>query len=101
MLLGGWADRPPGGSMAIANARRALIRHGLILFLLGLLTGFLVPALRNPRGGLAAHIEGVMNGMFLIGVGLSWAEIRLPSRAEVAAYRMVLLGTYLNWFATL
>ena len=32
-----------------------LLWHGLYLFLLGLLSGFAVPALRNPRMGLSAQ----------------------------------------------
>ena len=86
--------------MVITDARRRLIRHGLVLFLLGLLTGLAIPAFRNPRAGLAAHLEGLMNGMFLIGLGLAWKELRLPSRAELAAYGLALYGTYANWVAT-
>jgi len=43
-----------------------LVRHGMILFSLGLLTGFLIPVMRNPRMGLASHLEAIMNAMFLI-----------------------------------
>jgi membrane associated rhomboid family serine protease len=43
----------------------------LLLFLLGLVTGFIVPVMANPRAGLAAHLEGVINGMFLVVVGLT------------------------------
>jgi hydroxylaminobenzene mutase len=42
-----------------------LFKLGLTLFVIGLLTGFAIPALKNPRMGLTSHLEGVLNGMFL------------------------------------
>ena len=83
-----------------AVARR-LIWHGILLFLLGLLTGALVGALKNPRMGISAHLEGVMNGTFLAVLGLAWQYLRLSSGLEAAAYWLALYGTYVNWAATL
>lgn len=40
----------------------ALLQAGVALFLAGLLVGLAVPAMANPRMGLASHLEGVMNG---------------------------------------
>lgn len=81
--------------------KRNLLRHGLVLFLLGLITGLLIPQLRNPRMGVSAHLEGVLNGMFLAIIGLGWEELRLGERARKIAYALVLGGTYANWLATL
>ena len=53
-----------------------LLRLGVLLFLLGLLTGFAIPALANPRMGLTSHLEGLMNGMFL-SLGLLWPRLAL------------------------
>jgi hypothetical protein len=47
-----------------------LLQFGVLLFLLGLLSGFVTPALANPRMGLSSHLEGVMNGTFLVILGL-------------------------------
>ena len=80
--------------------RRRLVRHGLLLFLLGLITGFVVPFMSNPRAGLAGHLEGVMNGMFLVIVGLAWSELSLPNRTGRAVSWLLLFGTYANWAAT-
>jgi len=82
------------------DSKRQLILHGMFLFVLGLLTGFVEPQFTNPRMGLAAHLEGVMNGIFLIALGAAWAEVRLPPRVKVAAYWGVLYGTYANWAVT-
>ena len=81
-------------------SNRQLMWHGMFLFLLGLVTGFLEQRFTNIRMGLAAHLEGVMNGAFLIALGAIWNEVRLPRPARVAAYLMALYGTYGNWLTT-
>jgi hydroxylaminobenzene mutase len=43
--------------------------HGMFLFLLGLVTGMLETRFTNMRMGLSAHLEGVMNGIFLVVLG--------------------------------
>src|ERR1043166_7555434 len=50
--------------------------------------------------GLAAHLEGVMNGTFLIALGAVWMEVRLTTRLKAAAYWTALYGAYINWVAT-
>lgn len=79
---------------------RRLLRLGLLLFLLGLVTGFVIPAMANPRAGLAAHLEGLMNGLFLVVVGLAWEHLQLPERVGQAVSWLLLVGTYANWVAT-
>ena len=82
--------------------QRKLIAAGAILFLLGLLTGFVIPGFVNPRMGLASHLEGVMNGTFLIALGAAWSYILLSSLLETIAFWLILYGTYANWlFITL
>jgi (hydroxyamino)benzene mutase len=68
------------------TANRRLMWHGMFLFLLGLLTGFAEQHFANMRMGLAAHLEGVMNGTFLVALGAIWTEVRLPQPAKVGAY---------------
>ena len=77
-----------------------LIRYGILLFLLGLITGFIIPAMQNPRMGLSSHLEGVQNGMLLVLFGIIWPKLRLSKRALVAGYFLVLFGTYTNWITT-
>ncbi|QIG95692.1 MULTISPECIES: hypothetical protein [unclassified Bradyrhizobium] len=80
--------------------RRRLLFHGMALFLIGLVTGLLEQHFSNVRMALAAHLEGVMNGTFLLAVGAIWSEVRLPSRASAIAYWALLCGTYGNWAVT-
>jgi hydroxylaminobenzene mutase len=72
----------------------------MFLFLLGLLTGFVETQLANPRMGLAAHLEGLMNGALLVVLGAIWAEVRLSASVKTTAFWMALYGAYANWFTT-
>jgi hydroxylaminobenzene mutase len=80
--------------------KRRLIWHGMLLFLVGLLTGFAEQKFVNPRMGLAAHLEGVMNGTFLVAVGAVWAEVRLSPGLKAATFWITLYGAYVNWLTT-
>lgn len=84
----------------MGDSKRRLLWHGMFLFLLGLFTGFVEPQFINPRMGLAAHLEGVMNGTFLVALGAIWAEVRLSTSLKAAAYWGALYGAYANWLFT-
>src|ERR1700676_4284307 len=78
------------------NKNRLLMWHGMFLFLLGLVTGFVEQRFANVRMALAAHLEGVMNGTFLIALGAIWAEVRMPPLKRAFAFWTALYGTYGN-----
>ena len=82
------------------TTNRRLMWHGMLLFLLGLVTGFVEQRFTNVRMGLAAHLEGVMNGIFLLALGAVWNEVRLSAPAKATAYWTALYGTYVNWLFT-
>ncbi len=82
------------------DSKRRLLWHGMFLFLLGLLTGLVEVKFTNRRMGLAAHLEGVINGIFLVALGAVWTEVRLSARGKVTAYWGALYGTYANWAVT-
>ena len=82
------------------NTSRRLMWHGMLLFLIGLITGFAESHFTNVRMGLAAHLEGVMNGIFLLALGAVWSEVQLAPAAKTIAYWMGLYGTYMNWVIT-
>lgn len=84
--------------MELTNRR--LMWHGMLLFLIGLVTGFAEQHFTNTRMALAAHLEGVMNGTFLVVLGAVWNEVRLAPRAKTIAYWVALYGTYGNWLVT-
>ena len=82
------------------SSNRRVMWHGMFLFLIGLVTGFAEQHFANVRMGLAAHLEGVMNGAFLLALGAVWNEVRLAPRSKAITYWVVLYGTYGNWFVT-
>ena len=84
----------------MSEKKRQLLWHGMFLFLLGLLVGLVEQEFTNTRMGLAAHLEGVMNGTFLIALGAAWAEVRLSHGLKTAAYWSALVGAYGNWAIT-
>jgi (hydroxyamino)benzene mutase len=82
------------------DSSRRLMWHGMFLFLLGLITGFAETHFANVRMGLAAHLEGIMNGIFLMALGAIWSEVRLASPTKTIAYWAALYGSYMNWVVT-
>jgi len=74
--------------MGSEDAGRSMISHGLFLFLLGLLTGFVIPALTSPRFGASEilSIAGVgysatawQEQLVKVGLGLGALSILLAS----------------------
>lgn len=83
-----------------SERQRSVLWHGMALFLLGLLTGLIEPHVSNPRMGLAAHLEGLMNGTFLIALGAVWQHLKLSGQWLSGTYWLALYGTYSNWATT-
>jgi hydroxylaminobenzene mutase len=79
---------------------RRLMWHGMLLFLIGLVTGLLETRFTNIRMGLAAHLEGVMNGTFLLALGASWTRLKLLPSLERTAFWAAIYGAYANWSIT-
>jgi len=77
-----------------------LLQLGIFLFLVGLLTGLVIPRLSNPRMGLASHLEGVLNGMFLVVLGLLWRRLNLSGTWLTVTFWLAVYGTFANWLAT-
>jgi hydroxylaminobenzene mutase len=83
-----------------AQISRKLKMLGMLLFLIGLLTGFAMTNFKNPRMGLAAHLEGVMNGTFLVVAGLIWNDLRISENLKRITCWTLIYGTFVNWFIT-
>ena len=78
-----------------------LIYYGVILFFIGLIIGLIVPIFANPRLGVSSHIEGVLNGMFLIILGLIWNKIDLSNKWLKITFLAAIYGTIMNCFGIL
>jgi (hydroxyamino)benzene mutase len=86
--------------MKMEGKNRSLMWHGMFLFFLGLISGFVEQKFINPRMGLAAHLEGVMLGTFLVALGAVWTYVKLSSRMKAIAYWTALYSAYVNWATT-
>lgn len=80
---------------------RLQIRLGFILILLGLLTGFAIPELANPRLGLAAHNVGMIGGLVLIVLGALARSLATGPRASAIMMWSWVYAAYANWFGCL
>lgn len=72
---------------------------GVLLFLFGLLIGLFIPLMTNPRMGLSAHLEGIMNGMFLVILGLIWNKLVLKDNWLITAFWLIIYGSFANFVA--
>ena len=78
-----------------------LIFLGLLLFLAGLVVGLFAQNMANPRMALSGHLEGIMNGLFLVVLGLIWKRLILPRALLQAAFWLVTYGTFANLIAVM
>lgn len=74
---------------------------GILLFFLGLVVGLLIPMMINHRMGLTTHLEGILNGIFLVVLGLIWNRLELSARWLGVTFWLALYGSFANFFATL
>ena len=86
--------------MEITNPDTFLVRAGFVLFMLALLTGFLIPVLLNQKMALAAHVTGIMNALVLIALGLAWGLLTVSPLQANLTRGAFLYGTYANWVAS-
>jgi hydroxylaminobenzene mutase len=85
----------------MAGPQFVLCFSGFVLFFLGLVNGFLIPAGRSPRIGLSGHLAGVQSGTFLIAAGLIWPMMHLwPALAAPIAH-VLWISLYAVWLSLL
>ena len=77
-----------------------LLQGGALLFLLALLTGLVIQRFALPRVGLSAHLVGLLQGIFLMVVGLLWPKLELSPTASRVAFFLVLYGSFVSWTVT-
>ena len=80
---------------------RQLVWHGVVLALLGSLSGFAPMVVANPRMGLAAHLGGIMNALLLLALAAVWSAVTLTPKRDLRATRLLFIGAYGNWAITL
>lgn len=78
-----------------------LMFAGILLFIIGIFSGIAAQFFMNPRLAVSGHLEGVLNGMFLILMGLVWRRLALSDGQKKAAFFFLMFGTWANWFLTM
>jgi len=74
-----------------------LARHGVIVLLLGLVTGFVIGKFHDRGLGNAAHLTGLIGGFGMIALGLLWPKLQLGRFGSRAGAWMTAVSMYLNW----
>ncbi len=78
---------------------RRLLQAGVLLFLFALLVGLAVPRFAVPRLGLSAHLLGIMQGIFLMVIGLLWPKLKLTPVMSGVGSLLAIYGCFAAWAA--
>lgn len=85
-----------------------LVQLGVLLFFCGLLVGLgasnfggAVTLFAIPRLGLSAHLIALMQGSFLVVLGLLWPRLDLNRTVTRIAFWLVVYGFLAGWLANL
>jgi (hydroxyamino)benzene mutase len=76
-----------------------LLQIGILLFLFALLVGLVVPKFSVPRLGLSVHLLGIMQGTFLVVLGLLWPKLKLTQATARVGFWLVVYGFFAAWTA--
>lgn len=74
-----------------------LARHGVIVLLLGLLTGFAITRFHDRGAGDAAHLVGLIGGFGTIALAMLWPSLRLGRFWSETGLWATAACMYLNW----
>ncbi len=77
--------------------RDTLCFTGTLLFLLGLLTGVAIPAVRAPRIALSAHVAAIESGLALLVFGLLGEHLELSAARAAAIGHGLWISLYVLW----
>jgi hydroxylaminobenzene mutase len=78
-----------------------LSQFGILLFLFALVVGLLVPTFAVPRLGLSTHLLGLMQGIYLIVLGVLWPRLRVsPAIGRIGVF-LAVYGCFAAWIANL
>ena len=78
-----------------------LLQLGALLFLVALLVGLAVPLFALPRLALSVHLLGLMQGLFLMIVGVLWPRLKFTHATSIAAFWLLAYGCVAAWTANL
>lgn len=78
---------------------KKLLISGVILFLLGLLTGVAVPLFENSRMGLSAHLAAVQNALVLWAFAFMWQYVNVSAKQLKICLWLSIYSMYSIWLS--
>lgn len=78
-----------------------LVQIGAAVFLVALVIGILIPTFTVPRLGLATHLLGITQGIFLMVLGVLWSRLRLSHAMSSVGVFLAVYGCLAAWAANL
>jgi hydroxylaminobenzene mutase len=84
-------------TLSLDKNGRSLVLTGALLFLGGILQGFMVDQFVNPRMALSAHLDAVQSGMAVMLAGVLWASVRWTAALEAVARWTLAIGMVGLW----
>jgi len=85
----------------MSDASSTLAFSGVLLFLLGLVTGFGIPRFRSARLGLSAHLVATQSGVALIAFAFLWPKIGFWAGWAMPLALALWLSFYVTWIGYL
>jgi hydroxylaminobenzene mutase len=70
---------------------------GVLLFFLGLVTGFAIPRMRSARLGLSAHLVATQSGVALIAFAFLWPHLRFWAGWAAPLAHALWISLYVTW----
>jgi hydroxylaminobenzene mutase len=83
------------------NCELRLVHHGIILVVLGLLSGFATILVPAPNMALAAHTIGIIQGTLAIALAFLWPALTSNGYRLTLTRLSILIGFYCNWLGAL
>ncbi|WP_228553304.1 hydrogenase [Pseudoalteromonas sp. PPB1] len=83
--------------MELTQTGAQLIFIGIAFFLIGLIQGALIPAVKNSRMALSGHLTAVQCGMAVALFGVIWSLVELSLFLELLAAYGSVFGFMLIW----
>ncbi len=77
--------------MPLRQAHR-LFQVGILLFLFAALIGLGVPHFAVPRLALSTHLLGILQGIFLVVIGLLWPKLNLRPNVSRVLFWLLVYG---------
>jgi hydroxylaminobenzene mutase len=89
---------PPMNSLQSETFKHKFLWHGIFICTLAFIIGLFIPLYANPRAGMAAHVLGITEGMFLAIIGFAYPQLKLSFFLARSSFWMLIISAYVGLF---